>query len=55
MLAAIVNGEVDEGTLANLAKGHLRSKRQQLEQALSGRVRQHYRFLIDTHLTHLDF
>jgi transposase len=33
----------------------LQHKRQQLEQALSGRVREHHRFLIASHLSHLDF
>jgi hypothetical protein len=41
--------------LADLAVGSLQHKRQQLEQALSGRVREHYRFLIASHLSHLDF
>lgn len=55
MLAAIVDGESCSQTLADLAKGRLRQKRQQLEQSLSGQVREHHRFLIATHLTHLDF
>ena len=33
MLAAIVGGTTDSATLANLARGKLRSKREQLERA----------------------
>lgn len=55
ILAAIVEGQQDAQALADLAKGCLRRKQQQLEQALSGRVREHHRFLIASHLTHIDF
>jgi transposase len=55
MLAAIVGGEEDAGLLAELAIGRMRSKRAVLEQALTGRVRDHHRFLLAQHLTHLDF
>ena len=55
MLAAIAQETCDAQSLANLAVGSLQHKRQELEQALSGRVREHHRFLIATHLSHLDF
>lgn len=55
ILAAIVDGQDNEKLLAELAKASLRNKRQQLEQALTGRVREHHRFLIAQHLIHLDF
>ena len=55
MLAAIVGGEDDAALLAELAIGRMRSKRAVLEQALTGRVRDHHRFLLAQHLTHLDF
>src|SRR5215210_1787272 len=55
MLTALVEGEADPEMLAELAKGKLRLKRAALEQALSGRVRDHHRFLLAQHLTHLDF
>lgn len=55
MLAALVSGTEDSKALADLAVGSLQHKRQQLEQALSGRVREHHRFLIASHLSHLDF
>ena len=55
MLAAMLAGEEDSARLADLAHGWLRSKRAALEQALSGRVRDHHRFLLAQHLTQLDF
>ncbi len=55
MLEAIIAGEEDAVLLAELAKGRMRTKRAALEQALTGRVRDHHRFLLAQHLTHLDF
>lgn len=55
MLKAIAQGETDTQTLAELAKGRLRRKLQELKQALFGQLRSHHRFLISNHLTHLDF
>src|SRR3712207_2469233 len=55
MLQAIIAGEEDVALLADLAKGRMRTKRAALEQALTGRVRDHHRFLLAQHLTHLDF
>jgi len=55
MLEAIVEGHGDAAALAELAQGRMRSKRTALEQALTGRVRDHHRFLIAKHLIHIDF
>ncbi len=55
MVTALVEGEADPTLLAELAKGKLRLKRAVLEQALTGFVRDHHRFLLAQHLTHLDF
>ena len=55
MLAAIVGGVEDEGTLAELAQGRLRAKQAELERALVGHVREHHRFLLARHLSHIDF
>jgi transposase len=41
--------------LADLAQGKLRSKRDQLAQALAGRLRPHHQFLLSEHLAHLDY
>ena len=53
-LAAIIAGERDEAALAALAKGRLRKKREQVEQALAGRVRPHHRFLLAALLVQID-
>jgi transposase len=55
MLAASIGGETDPGRLADLARGRLRAKHAQLEQALSGRVRPHHRFLLAAHLEHITY
>lgn len=55
MLAAIVAGQTDAGVLAALAKGRLREKLPQLEQALRGRVGPHQRFLVAQQVAHLDY
>lgn len=54
MLEALLAGETDPATLAGLARGKLRKKRPQLEQALQGRLQAHHRFLLSTQLAHLD-
>ncbi len=55
MLTAIVGGEADQEVLAELAQGRLRTKQAELAQALVGRVRDHHRFMLARHLTHIDF
>ena len=55
MLEAIAQDQVDPTTLTDLAKGRLRNKREALEQALTGVVRDHHRFLIAQHLAQIDF
>jgi transposase len=55
MLAAIVDGQSDVSVLADLARGRMREKRAVLEQALEGRVRDHHRFVIASHLEQIDF
>lgn len=54
MLNAIVAGTVDPTVLALLAKGRLREKREQLEQALTGRVRPHQRLILSELLCQID-
>ncbi|HTX77701.1 MAG TPA: IS110 family transposase [Terracidiphilus sp.] len=46
MLEAILAGQDDPHRLAQLARGRLRDKIPQLEQALEGRIRDHHRFLL---------
>jgi transposase len=55
MLAAIVEGQSDVSVLADLARGRMQNKRTLLEAALSGRVRDHHRFVIASHLEQIDF
>lgn len=54
MLAAIVGGVADPAALALLAKGRLKEKREQLEQALTGRVRAHQRLILSELLCQID-
>jgi transposase len=55
ILAALIEGHTDPTTLAGLAKGRLRDKRELLEKALVGRLKPHHRFMLIQHLTHIDF
>lgn len=55
MLEAIVQDQVDPAALSELARGRLRKKRDALEQALTGAVRNHHRFMIAQHLMQIDF
>lgn len=55
MLEAIVQGRKTPKELASLAKGKLRKKRPELEEALEGLVDEHLRFMLGMHLGHVDF
>jgi transposase len=57
MLERIVAGatEAEAAALAQLARGRLREKIPQLEQALTGRVAAHQRFMLAQQLAHIDF
>ena len=55
ILAALLSGTTEPAILAELARGRLRRKRAELEQALRGRLRDHHRLLLATHLEHIDF
>jgi len=46
MIEALIGGERDPKKLAGLAKGRLKQKRGELEQALEGQVTEHHRFLL---------
>ncbi len=50
MLEAIIAGEDNPEHLAQLARGRLKNKRAELEQALAGRVRDHHRFMLAEYL-----
>jgi len=55
ILWALIEGRTDPATMAELAKGRLRSKRPRLEQALTGLMRDHHRRLLALQLAHIDF
>ena len=55
IIEAIAAGTTSAAEMAELARGRLRDKRVLLEQALTGTVRPHHRFLLAEHLTHIDF
>src|SRR6266566_6049612 len=53
MLHALVQGTLTPEQMAQFARGKMRSKREQLTQALTGYLQPHHRFMIAEHLTHL--
>src|SRR5215472_4867995 len=55
MLHALIEGETDTSALADLARGVLRRKRPQLQEALQGRVDDHHRCLLKHLLAHIDW
>jgi transposase len=55
MLEALLAGQSDPATLAELARGRLRAKRELLEQAVVGRFLPHHAFMISEQLSHLDY
>jgi transposase len=55
ILEAIVAGQTDPETMAQLSKGRMRNKLPELEKALTGVVREHHRFLLAKQLSHIDF
>jgi transposase len=55
MLEALIAGVTDTAQLADLARGKLRHKQEQLVQALCGRFQSHHAFLIAEHLSHVDY
>jgi transposase len=55
MLEAMVRGTTDPESLASLAKGRMRSKRDDLKESLQGLVGDHQRMLLDSQLRHLTF
>ncbi len=54
ILAAVIEGNCDPATMAELAKGRLRTKREELAKALEGRVHAHHRFILTELLCQID-
>jgi len=55
MLEELIKGQTEPTAMAELARGRMRTKREALSQALTGRVQEHHRFLLAQHLIHIDF
>lgn len=55
MLASLIAGEQDAAVLAELARSTLRKKLPALRQALTGRVQEHHRLLLDQIVGHIDY
>jgi transposase len=54
MLEALLAGETDPQVLAALARGRMKAKRAELEQALVGELKPLHHFLLREHLRHID-
>lgn len=54
MLEALIAGEMSPEEMAELAKGRLREKREELAKALEGRVKAHHRFVLTELLCQID-
>jgi transposase len=54
ILSALIEAHTDPQTMAELSKGRLRSKRDQLTKALEGRVKPHHRFVLTELLCQID-
>jgi transposase len=55
ILDALLDGQDDPQVLAELARGRMRSKRNELAQAVQGTLSEHHRFLLKSQLRQLDF
>lgn len=55
MLEALIKGTATEKEMAEMAKGRMRTKKVALEQALTGIVSEHHRFMLGEQLAHIDF
>ncbi len=53
MLHALLAGDLTPETMAGFARGRMRSKQEQLVQALTGHLQAHHRFLLAEHLKHI--
>jgi transposase len=54
MLQALVNSERDPKLIAELARGRMRPKVEQLSEALAGRFNDHHRFMVSFRLARVD-
>jgi transposase len=54
MLSQLIAGQDDPAVMAQLARGRMRSKIAELEQALTGHVQAHHQLMLSLHLEHID-
>jgi transposase len=54
ILRSLISGETDPQALADHARGKLKNKREELVEALHGRVTEHHRFMLQLHLGTLE-
>ena len=54
ILRALIAGESDPGRLVDLTQGRLKAPRQELIDALQGRVTEHHRFMLKLHLDQVE-
>ncbi len=55
MLEALIAGTMSPEQMAELARGRLRGKLDELQRALEGRLGEHQRFMLVRQLAHIDF
>jgi transposase len=55
ILGALLDGQEDPKALAELARGRLRTRRDELAQAVQGTLGEHHRFMLKSQLRQLDF
>lgn len=55
MLAAMLSGQRDVAVLAQMARGKMREKQLQLQEALTGRFTSHHGYLVGELLAHIDY
>ena len=55
MLEAMLDGQRDVEVLAHMARGKMREKQSQLQEALNGRFTAHHAFLVGELLAHIDY
>jgi transposase len=55
MLTQLIAGQDDPSQMAQLARGRMRSKIDELEHALTGSVQDHHRLMLRLHLEHIDY
>ncbi|HLE17949.1 MAG TPA: IS110 family transposase, partial [Syntrophales bacterium] len=55
MIEAIMEGKLNEAEIADLAKGKLKSKKEEIREALFGYFQDHHRFMIKASLEHIKY